>query len=96
MASKSSVEAEATNTEQSLLRVTWSLNGVIFGIFALLALAMRVMVARPLSELAVRMGRLTKGDLTTAIDFTDRDNEIGAMAKSLQVFLRDAKEKGSH
>lgn len=87
------VEAEAKRTENSLFQITWTLTAVIFFIFALLMITMRLMVSRPLSVLATRMNALTTGDLVTEIEFDDRGNEIGTMAKALQIFRKNAGEK---
>ncbi|WP_245435426.1 methyl-accepting chemotaxis protein [Microvirga calopogonii] len=44
---------------------------------------------RPLRAITVRVERLAEGDLESSIGYQDRSDEIGAVAKSLQIF-RDA------
>jgi methyl-accepting chemotaxis protein len=46
----------------------------------------RAWLARPIQQLQGAMLRLANGDLTVSVDGTDRRDEVGAMAKALQVF----------
>jgi methyl-accepting chemotaxis protein len=43
-------------------------------------------ISKPLTRLAERMGALAHGDLTVEIAGQTRDDEVGAMAKAVQVF----------
>ena len=43
-------------------------------------------VSRPVEQITQSMGALAKGETATAIPFGDRNNEIGAMARAVQVF----------
>jgi len=52
-----------------------------------------IRIARPLSRLGVSMSEISKGDLEAEIEGTDRQDEIGLMARSLQVFKEAAIEK---
>jgi methyl-accepting chemotaxis protein len=47
-------------------------------------------IARPLNQLAQRMGTLANGDLAVEIDGQSRRDEVGAMAKAVQVFKDNA------
>jgi methyl-accepting chemotaxis protein len=47
-------------------------------------------IAKPLNQLAQRMGRLAGGDLAVEIDGQNRRDEVGAMAKAVQVFKDNA------
>ncbi|HEU4520285.1 MAG TPA: methyl-accepting chemotaxis protein [Microvirga sp.] len=62
----------------------------LIGIAAVaLGLAARTILAdvsRPLGRIAHQMGRLASGDLAVAVTDADRSNEIGALARALQVF----------
>ncbi|MGJ4883318.1 MULTISPECIES: methyl-accepting chemotaxis protein [unclassified Bradyrhizobium] len=57
-----------------------------------LALSLAIVVAlarsitRPINALADTMTRLAKGDVSTAIDAVDRRDEVGLMARAVQVF----------
>jgi methyl-accepting chemotaxis protein len=52
----------------------------------------RRQIARPLAELAARMGRLANGDLTVDIEGQQRRDEVGLMAQSVQVFKENGLE----
>ncbi len=47
-------------------------------------------IAKPLNQLGQRMGALAVGDLTVDIDGQNRRDEVGAMAKAVQVFKDNA------
>jgi methyl-accepting chemotaxis protein len=64
-----------------------------FGIVALFGyFGMGQWVVKPLGALRAAMERLAKGDLAIALD-TIRHDEVGAMARSVQVFRDAAQEK---
>jgi len=47
-------------------------------------------ISRPLTQLAQRMGVLANGDLSVEIDGQSRGDEVGTMAKAVQVFKDNA------
>ena len=47
-------------------------------------------IAKPLNQLGQRMGALAGGDLTVDIDGQNRRDEVGVMAKAVQVFKDNA------
>jgi methyl-accepting chemotaxis protein len=49
-------------------------------------------VARPLGTMTGAMGRLAEGDLAVPVTGTERKDEVGALARSLQVFKDNAIE----
>ncbi|HEV2559829.1 MAG TPA: methyl-accepting chemotaxis protein [Microvirga sp.] len=49
-------------------------------------------VVRPLSVMTGAMGRLAKGDLDVDVDGADRKDEVGQLARSLEVFKENAIE----
>jgi len=59
------------STLVSVLIVRWILTGVII---------------RPIQSMTQLMERLAKGDMTVAIDGTERADEVGDMARTVQVF----------
>ncbi|WP_298958713.1 methyl-accepting chemotaxis protein [uncultured Methylobacterium sp.] len=73
-------------------RAAWSRFGLIAcAVVALAALVFGVVtvlasVVRPIAGVTATMGRLASGDLSSPIAGTDRRDEIGAMAKAVQVF----------
>ncbi|MGU3361354.1 methyl-accepting chemotaxis protein [Methylobacterium sp. M6A4_1b] len=58
----------------------------------LLVLIMVYGVTRPLARITAAMGRLASGDLTVAVEGTARRDEVGQLARSLQVFKDNATE----
>ncbi len=48
------------------------------------------MLIRSLKELTEKMGRLAAGDLTTEVTATDQTDEVGAMARAVEVFKRNS------
>jgi methyl-accepting chemotaxis protein len=79
--------AQKSDDAAAAVRTTW-----IVGIVALLAaMAAGVWISvakisRPLTALSQRMSKLAAGDLTVEIDGQSRRDEVGLMAKSVQVF----------
>jgi methyl-accepting chemotaxis protein len=80
------VNAKASATEN------WAivLAGIALVLGLVLAAASAFSLTRPLARLQVRMHGLANGDLDTAIVGQDRKDEIGSMAKALEVFRRNA------
>ncbi|MBX3454462.1 methyl-accepting chemotaxis protein [Ferrovibrio sp.] len=63
--------------------------GMVAGVLVALLLGIYVVVAtitRPIGRITGVMGRLAAGELTTQVDGAERGDEIGAMAKAVQVF----------
>ncbi|WP_262296766.1 methyl-accepting chemotaxis protein [Microvirga sesbaniae] len=60
--------------------------GVTAALACIGALLIATRLFRPLKEITLRVERLAEGDLDSAIGHQDRGDEIGAVAKSLQVF----------
>ncbi|WP_042702782.1 methyl-accepting chemotaxis protein [Azospirillum sp. B506] len=58
----------------------------------LLAWAISRAITRPLGNITREMGRLAEGDLTVTVTDDDRRDEIGALARALQVFKTNALE----
>jgi len=58
-----------------------------------MALATLRSVLRPLQTMTQAMGRLADGDVATEIPATSRRDEIGSMAKAVQIFKDNAIEK---
>lgn len=59
---------------------------------ALLAAIATFGIADPLNTMTTAMGRLASGDLDVAVTGTDRRDEVGSLARSLQVFKDNAIE----
>jgi len=85
---------DLTATTNATILVTY---GVILGglalVVALAFFAVRTWVSTPLKGLTGIMERLAKGDLAVSIDDDNRRDEVGSMAKTVQVFKQAAIEK---
>ena len=71
--------------------ITVTALGIVIG-FALSLLIIRVQVTRPLKGMTSMMGELAGGRLEIMIEGIDRRDEIGAMARSVEVFKQNALE----
>ena len=63
--------------------------GILFSLALALWLSM-AKIARPLNQLAQRMGALAGGDVGVEIDGQNRRDEVGTMARAVQVFKDNA------
>ena len=89
---------EARNTEAEVAeRSVWiyrTTAGVLAGgtVAALIGalLSSQFFIARPLRRMAQTMSRMARGDLGVAIDGSRRGDEIGAMARAVEVFRDNA------
>lgn len=66
-----------------------TLAAVIIGLVIVLFagfLAIRSWLVRPIQKMSLTMNVLADGDLTASVDGTDRRDEVGTMAKAVQVF----------
>ncbi|WP_102869035.1 methyl-accepting chemotaxis protein [Pseudovibrio exalbescens] len=50
-------------------------------------------IAKPIMRTTERMNALTEGDTATPVDYIERKDEIGQMAKALEVFVENAVER---
>jgi methyl-accepting chemotaxis protein len=69
--------------------IVTTLSAVMIGLVMVLALgfmAIRTWLVRPITQLSKTMEVLANGDLTVDVEGADRRDEIGGMAKAVQVF----------
>ena len=82
--------------QDSISHMVWTSVGITtLGVAILLgalAFLMNRIISTPLNRMKSAMGRLADGDLTVEVEATDRADEIGAMARSVQVFKDNALE----
>ena len=91
--SKEMATAMAAANASGELALMWIYSMGAAGILFSLLLALWIStakIARPLNQLAQRMGTLAGGDLAVEIDGQSRRDEVGAMAKAVQVFKDNA------
>ena len=87
---KTASDALTARASFSLMLVyTASAVGILLTLLLALWISM-AKIARPLNQLGQRMGVLAGGDLAVQIDGQTRRDEVGAMAKAVQVFKDNA------
>ncbi|MFC1457815.1 methyl-accepting chemotaxis protein [Microvirga arabica] len=84
-------EAEALASSTAMTLMASSVVGILFAI-ALLGSIVVFAVARPMGATTGAMVRLANGDLAVDVTGTDRKDEVGELARSLQVFKDNAVE----
>ena len=62
-----------------------------FGLFVIFLLIRRV--TRPMAQITAAVGAVSAGDLDHGIPFAGRDDEIGDLARALEVFRDNARDK---
>ncbi|MDA1101291.1 MAG: HAMP domain-containing protein, partial [Proteobacteria bacterium] len=67
------------------------LGTVVIGL--LIAMVQGRMISRPITRMTRRMAALADGDYSLEIDYLERRDEIGEMARAVQVFRDNGKEK---
>jgi len=72
--------------------ISWTIVGTFYLIALVLVFASSRSITRPLRRLEIRMIALTEGDLESDISDRGLDNEIGRMARALEVFKATAGE----
>lgn len=73
-------------TEKTLWRIAAAVAAALAGVLVLSAYVALTQIARPVSQLARIMQRLTEHQYDDVIPATDRRDEVGTMARALQVF----------
>ena len=83
-------EEESTQlSANSVSIVMSSMAGIVLGMGVVLALGIfliRSSISNPIRQLASTMGVLANGNLSAVVEGTDRRDEVGDMAKAVQVF----------
>ncbi len=90
-ARNAALKSEAEANTQLVMAIIVLIIALAIGAGAFWMVAMRI--ARPLSRLGDAMSEIAQGDLEIDIKGTARRDEIGLMARSLQVFKESAIEK---
>ncbi|CUX72092.1 MULTISPECIES: methyl-accepting chemotaxis protein [Agrobacterium] len=79
--------SDLTNASHQTFVVT--LSAVVLGLLAVLLLgfvAIRAWLVKPILNMVNTMGVLANGDFTATVEGTDRRDEVGTMAKAVQIF----------
>ncbi len=86
---EAAITRSAALTDETNATARNSLIGVIAGIAIVLGLgfvAIRSWLVRPIRSLSDTMGTLAGGDLSVDVEGTERRDEVGLMARSVQIF----------
>jgi len=84
-------EASALASSTSVTLIVASVVGLVVAVGLLAAITL-FGVVRPLGEMTRAMSLLAKGDLTVTVTGAERKDEVGQLARSLQVFKDNALE----
>ncbi len=79
--------------EAHSLMLVGSQTAVIAIVIGTFLVAMRGLVGKPLTALSTRIGQLQNGDLASPVAHGHRGDEIGVIARALDVFRREAEDK---
>ena len=79
-------EAAATNRVATFMMMLWIISGAVFLIIGGGLLSVGLGVIRPMTGMTSVMARLAGGDLDIEIPSLKRADEVGAMARAVQVF----------
>jgi methyl-accepting chemotaxis protein len=87
----------ANAVEDAVWRLSATVGGVMMGIFLFLLFFglfffwfLRFRIAKPLELMDSTMQRLSRGDTTVPIGYTDKTDEIGEMARAVSIFKDNA------
>ncbi|GGK51027.1 hypothetical protein GCM10011322_42630 [Salinarimonas ramus] len=88
-------QAKAESAELASSTTSWLVGLAAVGLLSAVAALAAVIVfgvTKPLSRITSGMGRLAQGDLDVSVEGAERKDEIGALAKALDVFKANALE----
>ena len=84
------IEAAATQRVNTFAKVLWSISGLVFLIIGGGIFGVGLGVIRPMTRMTDVMACLAGGKLDTQIPSLNRGDEVGAMARAVQVFRENA------
>ena len=83
-------EAAATERVSTFTLLLWSVSAVVFLIIGAGIFGVAFGVIRPIAAMSDVMKGLAGGDLNISVPALSRDDEVGAMARAVQVFKENA------
>jgi methyl-accepting chemotaxis protein len=83
-------EVAATERVSTFTLVLWGVSALVFLIIGAGLFGVAFGVIRPIAEMTGVMKGLAGGDLTVTVPALSRDDEVGAMARAIQVFRENA------
>lgn len=84
------MEKLAAERDSSISRITWSVSFVVLLLIVAGLAAIALGVVRPIVRMTGAMQELAAGNLAAEIPYDARQDEVGAMARALAIFKRDA------
>ncbi|AWN50309.1 chemotaxis protein [Methylobacterium terrae] len=87
------IDARSTDTMTTAKQVQLALLGLILGLSAALAVLIGRSITRPVAGMTRAMSRLAAGETAVAIPSQDATDEMGEMARAVEVFRRNAVER---
>ncbi len=87
------LKSNVDSTLESIISGILIAGGVAIVLGILISIIATQLLTAPLVSIADMMGRISGGDLNTDIKYADRGDEIGRMAKALEVFKQAEIEK---
>src|SRR5690242_15344265 len=88
----SDLEGIAAARDRSISHVVWSVSGLVLLIVVAGLVGLAFGVVRPLVRITEAMRKIAAGDITAAVPFAGRGDEIGSMAEALAIFKDNAVE----
>jgi methyl-accepting chemotaxis protein len=91
----SDMEGTAADQDGRISVVVWTVAGIVLALVVAGMSGLVIGVVRPLSGMTGLMRRIADGELETEIPYAERGDEIGAMARALDVFKTNAIENNN-
>jgi len=86
-------EAVAASRAKLIWSLMWGITGVVLALIVGGVMAITRRVTTPLTAITAYMGQLADGDYDREVPYSGRSDEIGSMARSIQVFRQAAVER---
>ena len=87
---RATLAAQATSLAAVMIALLASAVGIAVALFA--GVLTQRLIAQPITSMAERMRQLAAGDLAIAITGTNRTDEVGDMARAVEIFRAHARE----
>jgi methyl-accepting chemotaxis protein len=75
-----------------ILTIYLGIVAIVVLVSGAIAMALARSISRPVSTMAERMGRLAEGDLAIEVPYLDDRNELGLLARALEVFKQNRRK----
>src|SRR5882762_7302465 len=83
-------ETDAVNRVKRFTLILWVVSGLAFFIVGAGIIGVAIGVIHPIAKMTRVMKRLADGEMNDDVPALTRDDEVGAMAKAVQVFKENA------